>query len=120
MSTTCEKSLAERGIQPVRLEYRGDHIPSFKNAKRVVGNKLVTRGDIKARKQAIEDSFASQLLCVIATRRGETPTGLSPRSLIPWLLPLDDCWTAIPEIEVKCELVAKGHEGCVVVIQKIG
>lgn len=104
----------------MRLEYRGGHIPSFKNAKRVVGKRLLTSTEIAARKQAIEDSFASQLLCIIATRRGETPTGHSPRSLIARLLPLDDCWTAIPEIEVKCELVAKGSEGCIVIIQKIG
>lgn len=114
-----EKSSPEKGTQPVRLEYRGGHIPSFKNAKRVVGKRLLTSKEIAARKQAIEDSFASQLLCVLATRRGETPTGHSPRSLIPSLLPLDDCWTVVPEIVVTCELVEKGNEGCVVLVEKI-
>jgi hypothetical protein len=106
--------------QSVKLVIRGRHIPSFKNAKRIVGEKLITDPEIKARKKAIEEDFVWQLLSDIRIGVLATQMGLSRRSLIALLLPEDDCWTVIPEITIKCELVEDGEEGCEVVIQKIG
>lgn len=104
----------------VRLEIKGQHIPSFKNAKRIVGDKLVTRQDIKDRKKSIEESFVWQLLSDTRIASLATQMGLSRQSLIASLVPADDCWTVIPEIEIKCELVEPGQEGCEVIIKKIG
>jgi hypothetical protein len=106
-------------LPPVKLVIRGRHIPSFKNAKRIVGEKLITNPEIKARKKAIEEDFVWQLLSDIRIGVLATQMGLSRRSLIALLLPEDDCWTVIPEITIKCELVEEGEEGCEVIIQKI-
>lgn len=103
----------------VKLVIRGSHIPSFKNAKRIVGQKLITDPEIKARKKAIEEDFVWQLLSSIQIGALATQMGLSRRSLIASLLPEDDCWTIIPEITIKCELVEESEEGCEIVIEKI-
>jgi hypothetical protein len=105
--------------QSVKLVIRGVHIPSFKNAKRIVGKKLITDPEIKARKKAIEEDFVWQLLSSIQIAALATQMGLSRRSLIASLLPEDDCWTIIPEITVKCVLVEESEEGCEIVIEKI-
>ncbi len=105
--------------QSVKLVIRGAHIPSFKNAKRIVGQKLITDPEIKARKKAIEEDFVWQLLSSIQIGALATQMGLSRRSLIASLLPEDDCWTIIPEITVKCVLVDESDEGCEIVIEKI-
>lgn len=104
----------------VKLEIKGQHIPSFKNRKRIVGDKLILRPDILARKKAIEESFVWQLLSDTQIASLATQMGVSRQSLIASLVPADDCWTVIPEITIKCELVEPGQEGCEVIIQKIG
>ena len=63
--------------------------------------------------------FESQLRCALATIGGETQTGASLRSQIVTLLPLDDCWTAFRELEIKSELCNPGEEGATITIQRL-
>lgn len=113
------KEIAASWARPIKVEFKGGHIPSFKNAKRVVGKKLITDRDIKARKVAIEESFLWQLHSAIQTYEQEMRTGLSRRALIALLLPADDCWTCIPATQTNCEFVAPGEEGVEISITRL-
>jgi hypothetical protein len=56
------------------------HVPSFKNCKRVVQNRLITRPDVKKWMDQCIQSFESQLFCATQIGAGETPTAPSPPS----------------------------------------
>lgn len=113
------KEIAASWVRPIKVEFKGGHIPSFKNAKRMAGKKLITDPDVKARKLAIEESFLWQLHSAIQTYEQEMRTGLSRRALIALLLPEDDCWTCIPETQTSCCLVDPGEEGVMISITRL-
>jgi len=59
------------------------------------------------------------LLSTFRTIADETGTACLPPSAIASQLPEDDCWQCIPEISVRVEKVAKGEEGCDILLTKL-
>lgn len=113
------------GATPVTLRIRGcGNIGGFKNSKNIIRNRrtkklmVVSDTGLKKRMDRIIQSFVSQLRCASATGAGATPTGVRPR-FSTRSLPHDDCWTAIPELVVTCELVAPGEEGADITIEQL-
>jgi hypothetical protein len=113
MKTTCE------GSSPtLTLEVPGK-IPSFKNCKRICGDRLVTSKHTKARMREIESSILYALLCAFQADTGKTLTGVSLRSWIVSSTPGDDCWTNMPRLTIEGELCEKGKEGATIMIDKM-
>jgi len=111
------------------LEIKGlGKVPSFKNAKRAFAWMDKKTGKIMARPITLPEHrewmqkaarlFESQLRSAFQIATGATPMDASLRSLIA-SLPPDDCWTAIPEHFVKCELCESGNEGATIVIERL-
>ena len=96
-----------------------DHVPSFKNCKRVVQNRLITRPDVKRWMDQCIRSFESQLFCATRITGGVTPTAPSPHYLIASSLPLDDSRQWMPEQHLYCEEVKPGEEGATIIIEKL-
>lgn len=94
-------------------------VPSFKNAKRIFGSKLVTRKDVKKWMAQCTQSFESQLFCATVIGEGATLTAQLQRSSIASSLPHDDSWDWIPQLEVRAVLCNKGEEGATVTIEKL-
>jgi hypothetical protein len=114
--------------KPLVLEVRG-HIPSFKNHKMLVTKGphgrplrrplLITKPEFQKRMSEIEDSFVLQLLSAFQTAEGQTLTGSSLRCAIALSVPEDDCWTQVPEIQIRGELCSPGSEGATIKIERI-
>jgi len=123
-------------------------IPSFKNQKRAFAwidskqsHAITHNGEIYLRKRGLKamarpitlpehqkwmekaiELIACQLRSVIATEEEETRTGRSQPYSMPWSVRLgllDDAWTHIPSIEMKCELVEPGKEGASLVLEPL-
>lgn len=109
----------------VLLEFKGDHIPSFKNRKMAIIDRrtgkprTLTEPKNKKRMEAIIRNFASQLCS------GKAIVGLviPPASLkLSWmlsLLPGDDSNKFLSDLTVSTEWVEKGQEGVSVLIERI-
>lgn len=98
----------------VTLIVRGlGHIPALKNSMYAI----VDKKNREWKRRCIQ-LFGSQLLSGTAT--GE-PATLTPHSLrcLTQLLPLDDGWRHIPEINIRCVQVPKGQEGAEIVIERL-
>lgn len=101
-----------RGIfGPLTLKIRGTHPPSFKNRKRIAGNRLITRPDIKARMDQLARDFESQLSSAYQTAVAATLTGFSPHYWMHCVMPADDSLNDIPTGGWTTVLVPKGEEG---------
>jgi hypothetical protein len=129
------------------LEIRGK-IPSFKNNKMLIRPSAkallmaLAHGDLSAVKgqlmaylkkpilmitkpeyqQAMDRMIASiesQLLCASQTGSGQTFPANSTLCWIASCVPEDDCWTKLPEIQIRAELCEPGNEGATVVIERI-
>lgn len=81
-------------------------VPSLKNSKRVCGNRLFTKKEVKARIEAIIRSFVSQSRSVIAQAIGTTTlTTPPPRYLTRLCIPENDSPAWIHEVKTaKAEL----------------
>lgn len=87
------------------LKLTGPIPPAFKNKKRSVvkhvGTRIyavpVTGKKTKAWMEALTASFESQLLTAFQTFAGETWTVAQLRSWTALFVPVDDCWTVLPE-----------------------
>lgn len=107
------------------LQFEGDHIPSFKNAKRAILDRntgmmrTLTEGSVKKRMERIIQSFVSQLFSDKAILAPEIPQGSLKQSLTLSLLPEDDSNKWLAELNVKTERVPKGEEGVAVLIEQI-
>lgn len=123
---------AEAPSRGIALKIRGlGPIPSFKNRKRIGGLTrwpdgswsgspiLVTRPDIKARKEEITSAIASQLRSMCPTGAGGTIQECWRRFAIA-SLPRDDCWQDMEIGAVTTELVPAGEEGCTITIERLG
>lgn len=76
-------------------------VPSFKNAKRICGKRLVTRKDVKQwMKNTILD-LSSQLESAIRTKDGGISMEPLARSLIAWSKQFDDSRQWIPRISLR-------------------
>lgn len=101
------------------------HVPSFKNAKRVMFNRqtqkpfLGTRKDVKEWMERCIQSFESQLFLATQTGGPGILTGQHQRSLIASSLPLDDSREWIAELVVISKDAPKGSEGATVIIEQI-
>jgi len=101
------------------------HVPSFKNAKRVVLNSqtkkpfLATRKDVKEWMNRCIQSFESQLFCDTLTTADATLMGPRLPSLTALLLPLDDSRQWVPELTVRSVDVDAGDEGAEIIIETI-
>lgn len=102
----------------VRLEIKSV-VPSFKNRKRIVQNRLITHPEIKERMEQVINDFVSQLISVMQQREGAILTGPRARFWIACLLPEDDCWTCLPELTIKASRCEPGDEGATVTIEPI-
>lgn len=121
-ATDCNQT--EAGAGPLVLEIRGlGPVPSLKNSKRTViqeGGKAkpITSPKVKKWMQTAVAHIASQCL-------SDTPiivAGTQTAHLQPFwtaLLPRDDCWTVIPEINIRCTLCAPGDEGATITIERL-
>lgn len=101
------------------LKIRGvGNIASFKNRKRISGDRLVTERGVKKRMQALQHAIEFALLSASTQSTDATSTGAQqPASTLSW--PRDDCWTVIPELIVTGELVPPGEEGVDITIERI-
>jgi len=95
------------------------HVPSFKNCKRVVRNRLITRPDVKKWMERCIQSFESQLFCESQTTELVTLTGPQAPYSIASCIPLDDSRQWIPELHVLCQEVNKGEEGATIIIEQL-
>lgn len=101
------------------LEVHCGPIPSFKNAKRIKGKRLVLDRDVAKRKASLTRAFESALRLWSQTAVSETGTTCSPQSLIRSSMPLDDSLNWIPEASFNIQMVPKGREGVTLVIEKL-
>lgn len=109
---------------PIRLIFQGEHVPSFKNTKKIVGGKnhrpmLIT--DPRKRKimDRITDAFESQLRALFPTSATAMAMASFRPPSIALSMPLDDCLAEIGKIVVDWRKVSKGQEGVEVVIERI-
>lgn len=113
------------GSSKIVLTIKGQHIPGFKNRKLAIKDKksgkmrTLTEPSVKARTEAITQSFVSQLLSACQTIEPETLPGCSKLFWIASLLPEDDSWFWIPSQKIDCEMVLKGEEGCEMIVELI-
>lgn len=95
------------------------HVPAFKNKKIIVGgNRLITAPKCKKWMDQAINSIISQLKYLCQTRGDETSTEPWQQSAIA-LLPQDDAWKFIPEINVKVRVVRKGEEGAIITLTEL-
>lgn len=107
-------------MSKIILEFRGAHVPSFKNSKIWTGKKLITKPAYQAIMAAMVESFASQCMSFAQTIDNGTSMALSPQSWTAFRLPSNDCRQVISELgPTTCEQVEEGHEGCIVTIERI-
>lgn len=103
----------------ITLEIKGlGHVPSFKNMKRICGNRLITNPKAKKTMDRIKASFALQLRSAFQTTGFATST-VDLQQFLTACVPRDDCWQVIPEITVRAVKVPKGQEGAVITIERI-
>ena len=109
-------------IQSFTLTIKGlGPVPGMKNSKCIFkrgdGSPFIaTKPEIKKwMKQAVQQ-LRSQLYCGSLISEDGTQMEHLRQSLTA-LLPVDDCWTCIPEIDVRCELCPKGQEGADITIE---
>ncbi len=94
------------------------HVPAFKNKKIIAGKRLITAPKCKKWMEEATDSIISQLKYLCQTEGDET-------SMEHWqqfataLLPQDDAWKFIPEINIKVRMVRRGEEGAIIRLTKI-
>lgn len=105
---------------PVVLEVKGlHHVPSFKNKKRICGQRLITNPAVQRWMEACIRSFVLQLRSVAQTAGDATSTGWQRRYLTASLLPYDDSHQWIPKLVVTVEQVDRGNEGATLTISRI-
>lgn len=96
------------------------HVPSFKNKKRSSRKgHIYTEPKTKKWMDQCIHNFVSQLFIASRITEGGTLTVPPPRSLIASSLPLDDSRQWIPELHSLCEIVPKGEEGAIILIEKL-
>jgi hypothetical protein len=106
--------------KPVVLRVMGlGHVPSFKNGKMLTRGRTITDPRKREWMDRCTRDFVSQLSCVLRTVADETQTELPARSLIAWLMPLDDSTRWVPELVVRAVQCAKGDEGAFVIVERI-
>ncbi len=111
-------------MRTIKLDVRGmGHIPSFKNAKRIVTPKgkspmLITRPDLQQWMARCVGDFEYQLRCEYQTTEAGTPMARSLHSWIACVMPLDDSINHISEISLKVIKVNPGHEGADIEVTK--
>lgn len=132
---------------PLTLEIHGP-IPSFKNNKLMIppslkalgrallwGNLkealkefntlkkkrtlLITKPEYQEAMEKMISDIESQLRSASLTAVGPTCPESLIRSWIALSMPADDCWTKIPEIIIRAELVEEGQEGATITIQRL-
>ena len=107
------------------LEIQGmGHVPAFKNKKRAIhtkSGKMRTLTDPETKKWMVrcETSLEFQLCSAFRIGEDETLTGPQARSLIASALPEDDCWSCVPELNLKAEKCNLGEEGATIIIERI-
>jgi len=97
---------------PVTLQFRGTHLPSFKNSKLLTRGKIITKPEYQKVMKEIIRAFASGLRSAIQTTGDAIPMEHSVLCLIAWLKQFDDSRQWINSITVDCIEVEKGQEGC--------
>lgn len=110
------------------IEIRGiGHVPSFKTGKKATWSRNaqgriiaqpVTKREHRAWMKQCVSSIVSELFSVLPTIGAAIQTGVQARSLIA-LLPPDDNWRVIPDLQVTSEKVEKGQEGFLIIIDRI-
>lgn len=112
----------------MKLELRISGIgppPSFKNSKKIVRNRktgrlrLITKPEYAAWMKEATRAFESQLSSAFRTTGAATSTAPWPPSSIVSLAPLDDSRQWIPEIHVRVEIVPKGAEGAILLLESL-
>lgn len=80
---------------------------------------MITKPEYQRRMETMIASIESQLLSASQTACAQT----CQENLIPsWIalcVPVDDCWTKLPEIHIRAELCEPGNEGATVVIERL-
>ena len=130
-SSNDSHTQANHSSNPIVIRVEGvGPIPSFKNTKRVaglshhggqtwIGNPtLITRPDVKDRKDSITNVIASQLRSMCPTVAGATIQECW-KQFVTRSLPRDDCWEDLEIGSVTTQLVTKGLEGCEIIIERV-
>lgn len=122
-SNACSQPQVERPSPVIlRLQHLGP-VPALKNSKRAILDsqtgqlRTLTEKSVKAWMASATGLFVSQLGSTIRTREGATLTGPSLRSWIASSLPLDDCWTVLPDVRIISLLCQPGEEGAEITIE---
>lgn len=89
------------------------HIPAIKNSM----FSIVKKENREWKRRCVQ-SFLSQLLSTIPTNEFAILTPDSLQSLTA-LLPADDSWRDIPEIQIRCFKCEKGQEGARIEVRKL-
>ncbi len=87
----------------IKLQVRGASVIPFKNRKFLARGRLITEPKVKKHMEQIAEAFVSQLLAASRTCGDATWTDVQRLSLIASSLPADDCWTCIPQLEIRGE-----------------
>ena len=106
----------------VRLSVHGLSIPSFKNKKRMMRGRLITKPETQQQMEEITLNFIAQLRSSIRIVDAATLTEQHQPCLIALLThskDFDDSRQWIPEIHIKAVDCDKGNEGAVIEITRL-
>jgi len=103
----------------LRVRQRGLVVPSKKNSKRVVGDKLLTDRAVLRRIKRLQNAIGYVLYSAYQTTKGGTGITVSLPSWIASSVPLDDSLAFIPSAGFDVEYVSDGSEGVDIYIEKL-
>lgn len=71
---------------------------------------MFTEPKVKKHMEQLAELFELQLLAILTTGDAATWTGAQRQLWIQFNLPDDDCWTCVPELIVRGDLVDNPHD----------
>jgi len=95
------------------------HVPSFKNSKMLTRGRLITKPERQKWMARCIQSFLAQLSCSSQTIAVEMRAARSTPYLTAWSPRFDDSVQWIPDIKITTQIVAKGKEGAIVILEKL-
>ncbi len=95
------------------------NVPSFKNSRLIARGRLITKPEYRKWMDRATRSFEFQLSSASLTIADATRTAPSPPSSIAWWTRFDDSRQWIREIHVQVEIVPKGAEGAILLLESL-
>jgi hypothetical protein len=95
------------------------HIKGLKNNKLIAKGRLITNKDAWQQQKLIVQDLESQLLSAFQISENETSITRGQLLEIVSLVPCDDCWTDIGDLNLIWNKVPKGKEGVWLYIERV-